>query len=290
MLLTVSRIWVRQMSTALGAIGTTRLEGPSTAPSIWLPMVRRCFGAGPFFMRARPSIIGVTNQKRHVVMSRVGYRRCGRTGVVIIEDYLDAAEVAMINGQLQADLNLLAQEGELAGIRTCFSREYGVARIMQCDTNYPVTKAFFEDPKIKAIARAYVSADVISYLRMAELRREVGAISSADFPHFDDWRIRFKAFLLLNDINSDRAPFVYYKGSHEGRWRRESEYEYFRDGRQGRSGHFFLQEWEAITKLHKFEKLVCEGRAEFELNANCYSPNEAPFERATPGFVELDHD
>lgn len=192
-----------------------------------------------------------------------GYvRSLQRDGVVVIERWMGAERIAAINAELKADLDRLAEEGTLEGKPVYFVREQGIARVMEVSRHYPATEAFFEDEMIKAVARAYVSADVKSYLRMAELRREVGAISTADLPHMDDWRMRFKAFLLLNDVDAGHAPFVYYKGSHlGGRWRADSEYEYFRDGNTGRFGHFFLQEWERIAKAERIEKLVCTGGA-----------------------------
>jgi hypothetical protein len=39
--------------------------------------------------------------------------------------------------------------------------------------------------------------------------------------------LRFKAFLLLQDVTEDQAPFVYVKGSHrDDRWRRRWDWGY----------------------------------------------------------------
>lgn len=186
-----------------------------------------------------------------------------RDGVVVLDGWMKREPLAAIVAEVRPDLDLLADTGKLDGKPTFYRPDEGVVRIMDVGRQYPSTLAFYDDPTIKAIARAYVSQDVTSYLRMAEVRREVGAIGTADAPHMDDWRMRFKAFLLLDDVpDAGHAPFVYYKGSHVGgRWRGDSEYIYFRDGQFGRYGHFFLHEWEQVVKTQGLEKLVCTGAA-----------------------------
>ncbi len=48
---------------------------------------------------------------------------------------------------------------------------------------------------------------------------------SSNIPHWDDWRVRFKAFIYLTDVNEENAPTIYFKGSvHDVPWRLEKDY------------------------------------------------------------------
>ena len=62
---------------------------------------------------------------------------------------------------------------------------------------------------------------------MFERKGGVDKVSSADVPHFDDWRKRFKIFLLLNNVEKENCPFVIYENSlrsYKGRRFKEIEY------------------------------------------------------------------
>jgi len=139
-----------------------------------------------------------------------------RDGAVVIRGLFQRPVVDAMLDEVKDGLRRLTDDGELPGMDVYVSRDYGVARILKVDDHFPATRAFFEHETVWQVARAYVSTRVESYLRMAELRDRVGAISSSDIAHFDDWRKRFKAFVLLNDVDEGHAPFVYYRGSHKG--------------------------------------------------------------------------
>ena len=49
---------------------------------------------------------------------------------------------------------------------------------------------------------------------------------SSNVPHWDDWMIRLKVFILLNDVKMENAPMIYVKGSHKKNisWRFHKDY------------------------------------------------------------------
>ena len=137
---------------------------------------------------------------------------------------------------------------------------YGIYQVLECEKLSPSSKLFFDNEMINEMARSYVSQDVKSYQKMIELRPDPRKESVSDTFHFDDWRHRFKAFLYLTDVSETNAPFVYLKGSHiPDKWRDKKEYEYYRYGKLGSYGSFFIQEIEYLKSKYNFETFTCTG-------------------------------
>ena len=88
---------------------------------------------------------------------------------------------------------------------------------------------------------------------MTKYRSESVAFCSSDSPHFDDWEIRFKAFLYLTNVPEKSAPFRYWAGSHtSNKIRKAMEYEYFRDGKKGTYGCYTEKQLNEIQKRYGF--------------------------------------
>jgi len=174
-----------------------------------------------------------------------------RDGIVIIPDYFPIDRLAPLRAEIMPALDrLLAGDGTLRE-NSWVSDEYGIARLLKIDKRCETSKAFFNDSFVNTVAKAYVSEDVQSFHRFGEVRATIGAVSSSDIRHFDDWRIRFKAWLLLDDIDEGRAPMVYYKGSHVRRpWRVNHDFEYYRDGLTGtgRAGTLILADTRGVHR------------------------------------------
>ena len=63
--------------------------------------------------------------------------------------------------------------------------------------------------------------------RYAELKVKVGGWTESVDYHIDHWKLRFKAFLLLQDVTEAQAPFKYVVGSHaKARWRERWDWGY----------------------------------------------------------------
>lgn len=185
-------------------------------------------------------------------------------GLVILENVISSRLVENIRSEIQPSL-LDVADGKFSG-RNKYYRfdDYGVYRLLDIDVLSPTSKYFFEHETINQLASAYVSTNVKSYQRMAEIKQTIGRTSISDNWHFDDWRHRFKAFLYLTDVTSEQAPFVYLKGSHNPKapWRKRKEREYYIYGKErGSYGYLTPDEVSYIEKKFKYERFTCAGKA-----------------------------
>lgn len=122
-----------------------------------------------------------------------------------------------------------------------FLPEFGVDRHL-CADSRPETAAFFSD-YFDDIGRRYVGGKGVRYQSMFEKKGSLGRISSADIPHFDDWKKRFKIFLYLNNVTDANCPFVVYENSYKRNLARKAkEIEYVIGGREGSFGHLCSNE------------------------------------------------
>lgn len=181
-----------------------------------------------------------------------------RDGFVVLPGFFDKPTIDAFVREVDPFMKQV-QDGTFTGTnKTYRTPEAGMYRLLQLDTICPATKVFFDHHVINAMAEAYVSAGVKSYQRMAELRPHPRAVSNSDHPHIDDWRMRFKAFLYLNDIGKEQAPFTYFRGSHrDAPWRRTVETRYYLEGSDGG----YLTENERKAALPQYEEVVCTGSA-----------------------------
>jgi len=113
-----------------------------------------------------------------------------------------------------------------------------------------------ENKDLEALARALFGPEC--HLTAASVLNKFNAdrIDSANVPHWDDWRVRFKAFIYVYDVDSHNAPMVYLKRSQRGvPWRRAKNFvaEFLPHASAGGS-------WWPIEQLG-FEKVSCTGRA-----------------------------
>ena len=187
-----------------------------------------------------------------------------RDGIVILPNFFSKDVVEQIKNEVESTMFDL-YKGEYKGDNKYFRfEEFGVHRLLEIEKISPTSKQFFELDIVNELAKAFVSKNVESYQRMAELKPSVGYFSVADNWHFDDWRHRFKAFLYLNDVTEDESPFVYLKGSHNPNmaWRKRKEREYYRYGKErGSYGYFCPAEVDHIAKTYGHEKVVCTAQA-----------------------------
>lgn len=141
--------------------------------------------------------------------------------------------------------------------------EAKLIRLQDVDQMFESTKVFFENPFFDDLAKAYIDPRAHSYRREAELRdnNEIN-FQQGDIYHFDDWRVRFKYFLYLTDVNENNAPFVFVKNTHKNySWKKKKNFEYESAGDTGSYGHYHPQEIRALKKIIPFEEVVCTGKA-----------------------------
>jgi hypothetical protein len=181
-------------------------------------------------------------------------------GIAVVPDFISQAEAQELRGVADATLSR-AQAGELD--KYVFTTQPEIlCRIGRAHEVAPETTRFFDDPVVTGVFRAYMSARASSYRRELDYRYGLSKSAQADLYHFDNWRPICKAFLYLDDVTIDQAPFVYVPGSHkQDAWRRHYNLTYDVDGVHGRFGHFFPQEMNELRERFGWEDLVCEGQA-----------------------------
>jgi hypothetical protein len=135
-------------------------------------------------------------------------------------------------------------------------------RTIETDTVAETTKQFFQHPVLDQIAKAYIDPKAYAYRRESELRDTVNEVQQADTYHFDDWRMRFKFFLYLTDVEQENAPFTYLTRTHKSfKGRRKKDLEYERDGETGAYGHFHPQEVREVRRHLDCAEKVCIAKA-----------------------------
>ncbi len=182
-----------------------------------------------------------------------------REGIVVIPDFFPKEECDRMLAELDGYFNKV-KDGTFEG-----SYQYNheqLIRISFVDEWAKETHPFFKHPWFDEIAKAYIDPRAFSYRREAELRDNVNEIQQADTYHFDDWRVRFKFFLYLTDVEMENAPFTFLTRTHKMfKGRRKKDIEYERDGENGAYGHFHPQEVRELRRHLECEEIVCTGKA-----------------------------
>ena len=183
-----------------------------------------------------------------------------RNGIVVRENYLRSDQVrAMREGSIKVIRKV--EDGEFEDMKYTVQPDI-LFRVGPIDQMLPETLPFFDDGDIRSVVDAAMSPKAVPCRRELEYRFGVGKNAQADLYHFDNWRPILKAFLYLDDVGPDQAPFVYLAGSHKsGSWRRRHEREFDGYGPTGPFGHFFPQEMRALRENHDWEEIVCTGKA-----------------------------
>jgi len=128
-------------------------------------------------------------------------RSLRQDGICVIPDFLNPEEVGTILQEAGEALRELEEfQDTRLGKATCMPSS-GIYRLDDVERLAPASARFFSDPVIWRVARAFVSRTVTSRKRMLELRPPIEAQAITDTVHFDDWRIKFKAFLYLVDVD-----------------------------------------------------------------------------------------
>lgn len=183
-----------------------------------------------------------------------------REGMVIIPNF----ETPEKCNEYIKDLNKAFDEIKAGNFKGKFQyNEDLLIRIQETDKEVESTKEFFDNPFFDELAKAYIDPRAYSYRREAELRDNTKInFQQGDIYHFDDWRMRFKYFLYLTDVDENNAPFVYVKRTHKDfYWKRKKNFEYERDGMSGAYGHYHPQEIRALKKIISFDEHICTGKA-----------------------------
>jgi hypothetical protein len=183
-----------------------------------------------------------------------------RDGIVIVPGFLDADSVETMRAALPNETAFeVAGEGEPSHFYSNANRICELA-------------PFFDHPIIRATARSYISKSAISLRRTVALKIVQGDILSFErFAHMDSWKMRFKAFLFLEEIHQENAPMIYLTGSHHGVWRLPMEARIagqFRTDQRGFAvpedyyiGCFWPHEVQRLAETYGYREITCTGPA-----------------------------
>lgn len=148
-------------------------------------------------------------------------------GVVVVRNFLRKDVVKQIMAEVRPSVEAVADNRYAGPLRTFIGEEGGLFRLYEVDESLaPSSRAFFQSAFIADLADSVCRPGMHSADRYVDYKANGGRDMSIGY-HIDSWKLRFKAFLLLQDVTEDHAPFVYVKGSHrEERWRRRWDWGY----------------------------------------------------------------
>ena len=148
-------------------------------------------------------------------------------GAVVVRDFLPRDVVKQIVAEILPSVEAVADNRYAGPLRTFTGEEGGLFRLYNVDESLaPSSRAFFQSSFIGDLADSVCQPGMHSADRYVDYKANGGRDLTLAY-HIDHWKLRFKAFLLLQDVTEDHAPFVYVKGSHrDDRWRRRWDWGY----------------------------------------------------------------
>jgi len=150
-----------------------------------------------------------------------------KDGVVVIREFLPRDVIDRIIEEVEPSIRAVADDRYEGSLRTEVEDDGGLFRIYEVENLSPASHAFFDSPFLTDLANAVCSTGMHSKDRYVDLKNKVGGADKNLAYHIDHWKVRFKAFLLLQDVTDEQAPFVYVAGSHRrDAWRRRWDWGY----------------------------------------------------------------
>jgi Phytanoyl-CoA dioxygenase (PhyH) len=143
-------------------------------------------------------------------------------GVAAVRGFLPRDVVDQIVSEVRADVEAVAEDRYAGPLRVRAMTDAGLHRIYEPDDSLsPASRAFFQSPFLRDLANSLCRDGMHVADRYVDYKVKVGGWDESVEYHIDHWKIRFKAFLLLEDVTEDQAPFHYVLGSHRNAWWRE---------------------------------------------------------------------
>lgn len=182
-------------------------------------------------------------------------------GVAVIRGFVSSALAAEMAAEVRPTMEAIAAGRYDGPLRTRRDERGGVYRLFDADRSLaPSTRAFFDDPFVAAIADALTTPGTRVADAYVDYKDKVGGHDVSVDHHVDHWKLRFKAFLLLDDVTAERAPMGYLVGSHrDDPWRARRDWSYQRHDAKG--GALGAREVARISRRHSYHERVLTGRA-----------------------------
>jgi hypothetical protein len=178
-----------------------------------------------------------------------------RDGICIIPGYVDAGTVESLQAEIAAISGFA--EGRYEGpVKFRAFPKDGICGLQITEAVPTAHRLVLHDETMHALARALFGLECHLTGATVLNKYDPDRIDSATAPHWDDWRVRLKAFLYVTDVRAENAPMVYLRGSHKNvPWRREKDFasRFLPNASAGGS-------WGPVEALG-FEKVTCTGKA-----------------------------
>ena len=157
-----------------------------------------------------------------------------KDGVAVIREFLPADVAKQIEAEVRPSLEALAANRYEGPLRTMIEEEPGLYRLYGIEESLsPSSRAFFDNAFLADLANSMCRPGMHIRDRYVDYKAKSGGRDKNVDYHIDHWKLRFKAFFLLEDVTEDQAPFVYLTGSHrEQRWRRGLDWGYQHRGEE----------------------------------------------------------
>lgn len=191
-----------------------------------------------------------------------------REGVILVEDFLDRAQVRQIVSEIHERTDLMTERASPNIVER--NARY---LLLAPEKLLPSAGLFFQSDLVNGLARAYLSSAAVLDRPAVQLKIHAGREAIVDFFHIDEWRYLISAFVFLSDVGPDEAPMIYLKKSHkQSLWRLSKEKEFFAyydrraDGQYGNDespycGCYLPTEVRRLRDRYGFEPLTCTGKA-----------------------------
>jgi hypothetical protein len=218
---------------------------------------------------ARERVWYERNRRQHLLLYRPNPARAPDAdllasliddGVAVVPDFLPPAVIERIVAEVRPAVEALA-EGRYDGpLRTQVGDEDGLFRIYEVDSLSPSSKEFFDSPFLADLADSLCRPGMHSKDRYVDYKSRVDAWDKSVAYHIDHWKVRFKAFLLLQDVTEAQAPLVYMTGSHRNkRWRQRWEWRY--QTKEAEGAIISAKEVRRLARRHGYQERAYTGRA-----------------------------
>jgi len=195
---------------------------------------------------------GIT-PNRDIAPDKDQFDAISRDGICIIPNYIDEATVAALRAEIDAIPGFAT--GQYSGDVPFRNFPNDGICGLQITEELPIAHRLInKDERMHQMARALFGAHLTGATVLNKY--DADRVDSSTAPHWDEWRVRLKGFLYINDVGPENAPMTYLLRSHQNvPWRREKDFasRFLPLGSAGGS-------WGPVEALG-FEKVSCTGKA-----------------------------
>jgi hypothetical protein len=147
-------------------------------------------------------------------------------GFVIVPNYVEGELLAALQAEIEALSGL--RQGAYTGPQQFKDFPNDGICALEITEVLPVSFALIhKNEHIDRLAKSLYGPQMALSASSILCKYGIDKIDSANNPHWDDWRARFKAFFYVYDVDEETAPTLYARGSHRRNtppWRLEYDF------------------------------------------------------------------